>query len=161
MGLHMQKKTIVLVLLLITLILAACNNEDKTQSEGSMEIKTKPFEDSKVIDNSVIITNVYTDLEIENGWSIVPKNAREMTITVEAENVDLVLFWIAPTGTGTGLERELIGYDLDESDGWSINWQFGERTFHNHITVQALGIDYSTQASETFNIHSNEETDGE
>ena len=162
----MQKKTIVMVLLLITLILAACNNEDKTQSEENMEIKTKPSEgfetssnlseDSKMIDNSVKISKVYTDLEVENGWSIVPENVREMTITVEAENVDSVLFWIAPTGTGTGLERELIGYDLDGRDGWSITWQFGERTFHDHITVQALGSDYSTQTSETLNIHSNE-----
>ena len=84
-----------------------------------------------------------------------------MTITVEAENVDVVLFWIAPTGTGTGLERELIGYDLDGSDGWSIHWKFGNRTFHDHITVQVLGSDYASQASETFNVHTLEETEGQ
>ena len=52
-----------------------------------------------------------------------------------------------------------ITADLDGSDGWSIDWQFGERTFHDHITVQALGSDYSMQTSETLNIHSNEETE--
>lgn len=166
----MQKKTIVTVLLFITLILTACNNEDKTQAEESREILTKSSEgvetssnlseDIELIDNSVKISNVYTDLEVKHGWSIVPKNVREMTITVEAENVDLVLFWIAPTGTGTRLERELIGYDLDGSDGWSINWKFGNRIFHDHISVQVLGYDNSTQASETINIHSDEETDG-
>ena len=165
----MQKKIIVMVLFLFTLLLTACNNEDKKQSEEYMEIKPSEdvkissnlSEDNKVIDNSVKISKVYTDLEVENNWHIVPKNVREMTITIEAENVDIVLFWIAPTGTGTGLERELIGYDLDGNDGWSINWQFGDRIFHDHISVRVLGSDYSTQTSKTFNIHSIEETDGE
>ncbi|MNH46099.1 hypothetical protein D3C79_1087500 [compost metagenome] len=73
---------------------------------------------------------------------------------MEAENTDIVLFWIAPTGTETGKERTLIGYDVDGSDGWSYTWEFGDRTFHDHIQVHALGIDGSTQASDTINIHS-------
>lgn len=157
----MQKKAIVMVLSLITLVLAACNNEDKIQSEGNLEMASNPSEDSEVIDNSVKISRVYTDLEVENGWSIVPNGVHQMTISVEAKNVDLVLFWISPTGTGTRLERELIGYDLDGSDGWSINWEFGDRIFHDHISVQVLGSDFSTQANETLNIHSLDETDGE
>lgn len=167
----MQKKAIVMVLLLITLVLAACNNEEKTQSEGNLEIvsnpsedigmASNPSEDMEVIDNSVKISRVYIDLEVENGWSIVPNGVHQITISVEAENVDLVLFWIAPTGTETRLERELIGYDLDGSDGWSINWEFGDRIFHDHISVQALGSDFSTQANGTLNIHSLDETDGE
>lgn len=167
----MKNKLIILVLLLITLILAACDDKDKAKAEDGVEIETKPSEsvekisnpseDNEVMDTSVIISKVYTDLELENGWSVVPTGVTEMTITVEAENVDLVLFWIAPTGTGTGLERELIGYDLDGSDGWSFNWKFGNRIFHDHITVQVLGSDYASQASETLNIHTLEETDGE
>ena len=35
-GVHMQKKAIVMVLSLITLVLAACNNEDKIQSEETV-----------------------------------------------------------------------------------------------------------------------------
>ena len=157
----MQKRAIVMVFLVVTLILTACNNEEKAQPLENVEAASIQSEDSEVIDNSVKISKVYTDLGVENGWSIVPKGVHEMTISVEAENVDLVLFWIAPTGTETRFERELIGYDLDGNDGWSINWKFGERIFHNHISVQALGSDFSTQANETLNIHSLDETDGE
>ena len=166
----MKSKILILALLLISLMLAACKEEDDLKSEGRVEQEAKPSESVETIsnlpeeveeiDNSVKISNVQTDLVVENGWSIVPSGVSEMTITVEADNVDLVLFWIAPTGTGTGLERALIGYDLDGSDGWSINWKFGDRTFHDHLTVQALGLDGATQASETFNVHSMDE-DGE
>ena len=158
----MKNKSIIFALLLMTLLLAACDDKDQTKAGESVEIETKlsegvetlsnPSEENKDMDYSAKISNVYTDLAQENGWSIVSGGVTEMTITVEAENVDVVLFWIAPTGTGTGLERELIGYDLDGSDGWSINWKFGNRTFHDHITVQVLGSDYASQASETFNV---------
>ena len=60
------------------------------------------------MDYSVKISNVSTDLAQENGWSIVSDGVTEMTITVEAENVDVVLLWMAPTGTGTGLEVKEI-----------------------------------------------------
>lgn len=160
-----------IIILTVAVVLASCNNEDKIQSEGSVDIKPMPSkivesapntsESSEANDNTVKISKVHTNLEMENGWSIVPKGVHEMTITVEAENVDLVLFWIAPTGTETRLERELIGYDLDGSDGWSINWEFGNRIFHDHIGVQALGSDYATQANETLNIHSLEESNGQ
>lgn len=80
---------------------------------------------------------------------------------MEAENVDTILFWIAETGTGTWGERQLIGYDIDGSDGWSITWEFGDRKFHDHILVQALGSDFATQTSETINVHSVDETDGD
>jgi len=158
----MKNKSVILALLFMLLMLAACDAKDQTKAGESVEIETKlsegvetlsnPSEENKDMDYSAKISNVYTDLAQENGWSIVSGGVTEMTITVEAENVDVVLFWIAPTGTGTGLERELIGYDLDGSDGWSINWKFGNRTFHDHITVQVLGSDYASQASETFNL---------
>ncbi|MHA2855064.1 hypothetical protein ACXZ7E_13800 [Paenibacillus lautus] len=80
-----------------------------------------------------------------------------MTIHVEAENIESVLFWVAPTGTETWEERELIGYDIDGSDGWSLSWEFGNRQFHDHIAVQALGMDGRTQANESINVHTLEE----
>jgi len=73
---------------------------------------------------------------------------------VEAENVETLLFWIFEIGTGTWEERTLIGYDIDGSDGWAIKWEFGERIFHDHIVIQALGIDAATQAKESINVHS-------
>ena len=166
----MKNKSIIFALLVMILVIAACDDKDQTKAGEIVEMETKLSEgvetlsnpsEEKVMDYSAKISNVYTDLAQENGWSIVSGGVTEMTITVEAENVDVVLFWIAPTGTGTGLERVLIGYDLDGSDGWSINWKFGNRTFHDHITVQVLGSDYASQASETFNVHTLEETEGE
>ena len=157
----MKNKSVIFTLLFMILMLAACDDKDQTKAGESVEIETKLSEgveafsnpsEEKGLDYSAKIFNVSTDLAQENGWSIVSDGVTEMTITVEAENVDVVLFWIAPTGTGTGLERELIGYDLDGSDGWSIHWKFGNRTFHDHITVQVLGSDYASQASETFNV---------
>lgn len=89
----------------------------------------------------------------ESNWWVVPENVSMMTIYAEAENTETVLFWIAPTGTETGSERKLIGYDIDGTDGWSYTWEFGSRTFHDHIQVQALGIDGSTQANMYINVH--------
>jgi hypothetical protein len=104
--------------------------------------------------NSARILEVNTDLEKENGWFIVPEGVNTMTISAEAENVETMLFWITPTGTATWGERTLIGIDIDGNDGWSFKWEFGDRIFHDHITLQALGSDSATQAQETFNVHS-------
>lgn len=103
------------------------------------------------------IQEVSTDLEMKNGWFIVPKGVRTMTIFAEVENVETVLFWITQTGTATWGERTLIGIDIDGSDGWSFEWEFDDRIFHDHITVQALGSDSATQAQETVNVHSVDE----
>lgn len=69
-----------------------------------------------------------------------------MTINVNAKNTETVLFWVIPTGTQTWGERELIGYDKDGRDGWSLTWEFGNRKFHDHIQVQALGDDTISNA---------------
>lgn len=134
-----------LVTLTLMLILSSCSNNEISLSEETAEYQTN---------RSAKILNVRTNLAKEDNWWIVSENMTDMTITVDAENTDTVLFWIAPTGTETGKERTLIGYDVDGSDGWSYTWEFGERIFHDHIQVQALGMDGSTQASETINVHS-------
>lgn len=134
-----------LVTLTLMLILSSCSNNENPLSEETAEYQTN---------RSAKILNVKTNLAKEDNWWIVSENMTAMTISVEAENTDTVLFWIAPTGTETGKERTLIGYDVDGSDGWSYTWEFGERIFHDHIQVQALGMDGSTQASETINVHS-------
>ncbi|OAB38367.1 hypothetical protein [Paenibacillus glacialis] len=61
---------------------------------------------------------------------------------------------LIPTGTETWNERILIGHDADGSDGWSYRWEFGNQTLHDHISVQALGSDSSTQATESIKVHS-------
>lgn len=100
------------------------------------------------------ILKVDTDLEEEHIWHFVPEDVDTMSISVEAENVETILFWISPTGTDTWGERTLIGYDIDGSDGWSITWEFGDRIFLDLITIQALGSDGVTQAKETINLRS-------
>lgn len=170
----MRKNTLVVFFLLIILILSACNSVDEIQPAESVEALTNQGEnqpeerkDDASTEQSddradkAQILKVNTDLEVKDGWHIVPKGITTLTISVEVENVDTILFWIAETGTGTWGERQLIGYDIDGSDGWSITWEFGERKFHDHISVQVLGSDFATQASETINIHSVDETVGD
>ncbi|MCG8515846.1 MAG: hypothetical protein MI740_17090 [Halanaerobiales bacterium] len=129
----MRKELIGVYLVLIIFIFSACSQSEE-------------------FNTSAKLLRVYTDLQEESGWWIVSKGISEMTISVEAENTDTVIFWIAPTGTETWSERTLIGYDKDGSDGWFLTWEFGDRTFHDRIFVQALGSDNSTQATETIKV---------
>lgn len=152
----MRKNSIVLLLLI--LILSACSHVDDKQPEEAVDASTDQSEDS---DNSARILKVSTDLKEEHNWFIVPEGVHTMTISAEVENVETVLFWISETGTGTWAERTLIGYDIDGSDGWSITWEFGDRIFHDRISIQALGSDGVTQASESIGVHSIVETDGD
>lgn len=154
----MQKNSIVVFFLLVILILSACNNFDENEPGECVDASTNQTEN---IDYKAQVLKVNTDLEEKYGWHIVPKGVSTMTISVEVENVETILFWIAETGTETWGERTLIGYDIDGSDGWSIEWEFGDRIFHDHITVQALGSDHTTQAKTTINVHSDVETDRE
>ncbi|MFJ8063923.1 hypothetical protein ACIQYS_04770 [Psychrobacillus sp. NPDC096426] len=154
----MRKNAIVVFFLLIILILTACNNVDENQPVESVDAST---DQSDSPDDKAQILKVDTDLEVKDGWHIVPTDVNTITISVEVENVETILFWITPTGTGTWGERTLIGYDIDGNDGWSIEWEFGDRIFHDHITVQALGSDGATQTKETINVHSIDETNGE
>lgn len=154
----MRKNAMVVFFLLIILILSACNNVNENQPVESLGVST---DQSDGREDQAQILKVDTDLEVKDGWHIVPEGVNTMTISMEVENVETILLWITPTGTGTWGERTLIGYDIDGNDGWSIEWEFGDRIFHDHITVQALGSDFATQARETLNVHSVDETDEE
>ncbi|GAB6926248.1 hypothetical protein JCM10914A_02310 [Paenibacillus sp. JCM 10914] len=111
-------------------------------------------EQEQTDDYRVKIHDVRADLPFDGNWWLVHEGVTQMTITVEAENAQTVLFWIAPTGTETRKERVLIGYDVDESDGWSYTWEFGDRIFHDHIGIEVLGMDNQTMTTATINIHS-------
>ncbi|WP_243711845.1 hypothetical protein [Paenibacillus sp. BK033] len=102
---------------------------------------------------TAMIGNVSTNMPSGGGiWSFIPSGVTKMTIFVEAENTETVLFWLVPTGTQTWGYRELIGYDKNGSDGWSLTWEFGNRRLHDHIHVQALGSDHSSQANDIINV---------
>ncbi|WP_419877528.1 hypothetical protein [Brevibacillus centrosporus] len=108
---------------------------------------------SEGISRKAQVIRAHPDLVHESGiWWKVPKGRKMMTIYVEAKNTETVLFWLIPTGTQTWKDRELIGYDKDGSDGWSLTWYFGDRTFHDHIHVQAIGED--SVSSDMFNVSS-------
>lgn len=162
----MCKKTKVVFFLFVVLLLSSCNqsgesfvitstNQDENQPEESIDNATILSE------NKAKVLKVNTNLEVKHGWHIVPDTDSTLILSAEVENVDTVLFWIAETGTGTWGERTLIGYDIDGRDGWSIEWDFGDRIFHDHIVFQALGSDGSTQAMESINVHSDVESDEE
>jgi hypothetical protein len=138
----MKKMNIMGLCFLFPLLLSACNNQ-QTEAEPSLNM-----------DGKAEILKVSTDLPKNAGWWIVHKDVNTMTIQVEAQNVETVLFWVTPTGTDTWGERELIGYDKDGSDGWSLTWDFGNRTFHDRISVQALGSDGITQDQEDISVTS-------
>lgn len=142
------------MLLLVLLLLVACS---PVKESVSAKTSTPTNEQADAVDLQAKILKVSTDLPYDSNWWVVSRDTRTMTIHVEAENIESVLFWVAPTGTETWKERELIGYDIDGSDGWSLSWEFGNRKFHDHITVQALGMDGRTQANESINVHTLEE----
>lgn len=138
----MKTMNITGICFLFALLLSACNNQQTVS------------EQSPIMDGKAEILEVYTDLPKNAGWWIVHKDVNAMTIQVEAKHVETVLFWITPTGTETWGERELISYDKDGSDGWSLTWNFGNRSFHDRIDVQALGSDGATQNTEIISITS-------
>ncbi|WP_456287925.1 hypothetical protein M1D70_21670 [Paenibacillus sp. AK002] len=140
--------------LLVLLLLAACS---PVEESVSAKAPTPTNEQADAEDLQAKILKVSTDLPYDSNWWVVSRDTNTMTIHVEAENIESVLFWVAPTGTETWEERELIGYDIDGSDGWSLSWEFGNRKFHDHIAVQALGMDGRTLANESINVHTLEE----
>lgn len=142
-----MKRNLIIVCLLLV-ILSACNNDGAIKLHKKMTLPNQ----SEQNDRRAQVLKVYTDLPQESGWWIVPRDINTMTIFVEAKNVDTVLFWIVPTGTETWGERTLIGYDKDGSDGWSLTWEFDNRTFHDRICIQALGCDGFTQSIETIKV---------
>lgn len=96
--------------------------------------------DSKYVPPSPKIERFYTSIPIAENWVKVPKETKEITIYVEAENTETVLFWLIPTGTAQWNERKLIGYDIknDGDNKFSYTWQI-ERTLLDHLVVQAVG----------------------
>ena len=162
----MKKNAIFILFLLVILVLAACNIVEGQQEE-SIDDDSSVQEENQLgesVENyEARILKVDTDLEKEHVGHFVPEGVNTMTISAEVENVETILFWITETGTGTWAERTLIGYDIDGSDGWSITWEFGDRIFLDYITIQALGNDGATQATEYLNLRSRSavETDGE
>lgn len=136
------------VLLCCTFVLGSCSPQQAQNSlPEDQEAQPRQLPQAK-------ITNVSTTLEEQDNWFIVPENTKTVTFKVEAEHTNTVLFWIAPTGTETGKERKIIGYDADGSDGWSLEWKVGNQALHDHISIEALGIDGRTMDSYTLNIHS-------
>lgn len=133
----MMKKGLGTSFLFAMLIFSGCMNDEKAQTQEGTRAQ---------------ILNVSVDLPKKYGWWVVSKDIDTITISVEAENTETVLFWITPTGTETWEERELIGYDKDGSDGWSLTWDFGDRTFHDRIYVQALGSNDRTQDKEIIQV---------
>lgn len=140
--------------LLVLLLLVACS---PVEESVSAKAPTPTNEQADAEDLQAKILKVSTDLPYDSNWWVVSRDTHRMTIHVEAEHIESVLFWVAPTGTETWKERELIGYDIDGSDGWSLSWEFGNRKFHDHIAVQALGMDGRTLANESINVHTLEE----
>ncbi|WP_422659362.1 hypothetical protein ACK8P5_02135 [Paenibacillus sp. EC2-1] len=154
----MRRRCLVIFAVFFMVLITACNRSEEPKILLDNVEETGPSSEVP-IETSVKIDKVYTDAKTENGWWVVNEDAETLTIYVEAQNVDAVIFWSAPTGTETGKERELIGYDVDGDDGWSFEWNIKGRNFHHHIGVQALGMDGSSLASETFNLHTLSEYD--
>lgn len=105
-----------------------------------------------IASNRTEILNVTTDLPKMGNWWIARKGVEKMTITVTAKNTETVLFWLIPTGTQTWGQRELIGYDIDGNNGWSLTWTFHDHIFHDHIHVQAIGNE--TLSNDVINVSS-------
>lgn len=135
-------KSIYPVLLLI--LLTACSYAPLSNKQHNVS--------SQVSDTLPKIANVKTNFSQKNGWYVIPKNSDKLDVSLEATNVETILFWVVPTGTDVWGERELIGYDINEEDGWKLVWNISERSLHHRISIQALGSDGKTIANETILI---------
>jgi hypothetical protein len=96
------------------------------------------------------IEKFYTSIPEENFWVNVPKGTKEITLYVEAQNTDTVLFWLIPTGSAPAAynERKLIGYVInDDGDNkFSLKWKLPEY-LHDNLEVQALGLEEIAHSS--------------
>ncbi|ULO08772.1 hypothetical protein H1230_08320 [Paenibacillus sp. 19GGS1-52] len=131
-------------LMVFSILLTACSSEDFTIHQGNIS--------SQVNDTTPVISNVETNFPKKDGWYVVPKNSGELDVSVNATNVETILFWAVPTGTEAWGERELIGYDINGEDGWSLTWKISEISLHHRIAIQALGSDGKTITDETIQI---------
>lgn len=95
-----------------------------------------------------VIKSVYTNIPVTENWVTVPKGTEDITLYVEAENTETVLFWLIPTGTQTWWERRLIGYVIntenektfDSPQVFSFTWKIDKPFLHDHIEVQLIGM---------------------
>jgi hypothetical protein len=99
-----------------------------------------------------VIKSAYTSIPETNNWVTVPKGTEEITIYVEAENTETVLFWLIPTGTQTWWERSLIGYAINTEkertfnspQTFSLTWKIDKPFLLDHIEVQLIGMNEIT-----------------
>ena len=99
-----------------------------------------------------VIKSAYTNIPETNNWVTVPKGTEEITIYIEAENTETVLFWLIPTGTQTWWERSLIGYAINTEkertfnspQTFSLTWKIDKPFLHDHIEVQLIGMNEIT-----------------
>lgn len=129
---------------LVLILLTACSSNLFENNQDNVS--------PQVADTAPIIANVKTNFPQKNGWYVIPKNSNELDVSLEATNVETILFWVVPTGTDAWGERELIGYDINEEDGWNLVWNISERSLHHRIAIQALGSNGKTIANETILI---------
>lgn len=99
-----------------------------------------------------VIKSLYTNIPEMNNWVTVPKGTEEITIYVEAENTETVLFWLIPNGTHTWWERTLIGYAINTEkertfnspQTFSFTWKIDKPLLYDHIEAQLIGMNQIT-----------------
>lgn len=100
-----------------------------------------------------VIKSAYTNIPEKNNQVTVPKGTEEVTIYVEAENTETVLFWLIPTGTQTWWERSLIGYAINTEkertfnspQTFSLTWKIDKPFLHDHIDIELIGMNEITR----------------
>ncbi len=105
-----------------------------------------------IVPSPKVITSAFTNIPVKDNWVTVPEGTKEITIFVEAQNTETVLFWLIPTGTETWWERKLIGYDInedkskkfDETQKYSLTWKIDEPFLHHHLVVEVVGMNRVT-----------------
>jgi hypothetical protein len=113
-----------------------------------INFSTLALNNNVIIPSPKVITSVYTNIPAEDNWVTLPKGTKEITIFVEAQNTETVLFWLIPTGTETWWERELIGYTINEdkrkkfheTQKYSVTWKIDEPFLHHHLVVELVGM---------------------
>ena len=107
-----------------------------------------PFNNQNSVPAPKVIKSIYTNIPEKGNWVTVPKGTKEMTISVEAENTETVLFWLIPTGTQTWHERRLIGYAINKDKEhqfnknhvFSLTWKIDEPSLLDHLVVELIGM---------------------
>ncbi|WP_231734822.1 hypothetical protein [Bacillus sp. FJAT-29937] len=111
-----------------------------------------PFNNQNSVPAPKVIKSIYTNIPEKNNWVIVPKGTKEITISVEAENTETVLFWLIPTGTQTWHERRLLGYSINKdvknqfnkNHVFSLTWKIDEPSLLDHLVVELIGMEEVT-----------------